>query len=714
MAEIQTKQFSGSLIEQLASDLLKPEPAGQPAGKPAGWVRDAQWVRQSFITGVDQVGAPLLDRIDVLNQSFSSADIKFTDTSLGGNTVINPPPSFTRYADPPGPGFLANQRQRVSLGLATGYLGQGTYYSEAIDDRSQVVHFRFGRPQYNSFTQFFTGWYSVPAGRAARSGRFDQNFFSDLFYTAGSVLGIALIPLAIIPMAVLALGNAARYFLNMPASKFYTLKPTMPLYWNAVTTMVNQMAANLGVVSYVSQQDQVRVFGKVEVNDVASNRALLSSLSNGIISQTGSIDVFQIAARAKRMEMQYENAISEAITKVENQDDKESFFSAISAALRGYHYVENHDTVSDGSVNQTRIKAGSLEALLAKWINAKPLSDPNAQQDMENDGRVDNSGNQDSKSTTWQQFKDKASTYINEVGQYFVNTLGDGSDWVSYRVDYTGPMSSSFSSNTAPSSIGQKINSFSSQKQNLTVNYSGAVSSVPGLATVLGMASDVVQGAAASLHLDGLAAFAGTSFADIPENWESSVAQLPKANYTITLGGPYTNPISLLFDVYIPLATLMAGALPISTGKQSYTMPFLCQIHDKGRLMSRLAIIDSLTITYGEGNVGFNKDGRATSVTVTVGVKDLTSILTIPIHQGLTDMPFAGLFDAENAFSDYLMAITGLKLSDCIYPMPVLRRQMRAKRAEIEAFTSAASLGNAIGSWPGVNMLSSIMRGTSR
>ena len=107
--------------------------------------RDAQWVRQSFIVNVDD-----LDRVDQQNRTFSTANIKYTDTSPGGNFAINPPPQFTRYADPkPSPGSRA-----------VGSKGMGRYYSEAIDDSSQIIYMRFGVPQFNSLTTFFTGFYN--------------------------------------------------------------------------------------------------------------------------------------------------------------------------------------------------------------------------------------------------------------------------------------------------------------------------------------------------------------------------------------------------------------------------------------------------------------------------------------------------------------------------------------------------------------------------
>ena len=57
--------------------------------------KDASWVRQSFLVTADQLQA-----VDLQNRTFTTASLKFTDTTLGGNFAINPPPQFTRTADP--------------------------------------------------------------------------------------------------------------------------------------------------------------------------------------------------------------------------------------------------------------------------------------------------------------------------------------------------------------------------------------------------------------------------------------------------------------------------------------------------------------------------------------------------------------------------------------------------------------------------------------
>lgn len=701
--EVYERQFSGSLIDGIAADLLNSDTAGDDVSRPTGWVKDADWIRQSFIIGTDSLGIPYLSLVDRQNRTFSSADLKYTDSSLGGNNCINPPPQFTRYADPPVRGIIPQAAQEVTLDPQSAHIGMGRYYSEAIDDNSQVIHLRFGVASFNSLTQFFTGFYSSDLGAAARTGRFTDNFFNTFLRGASKLLALALVPLVIIPVAVLMLGSAVRFFMNWPSSKFYTLKPAMELYWNAVTSMVNQIGANQGIITYMDSGQVKSIMGEEHKFD---NRemSIFSVMTDGAIDHNGTIDVFKISNRAKRLEMNYEKLRADLLEQLGPDED---FFGAVQASMDARNLTPARLPYQN--------QGASLEALLSRFFSWGAKSskisaeDANGVKGIEQDPKktiVDEANG----GTVYRAPSDADDKWYD----YFLANLGDGADWASFRVDYTGPVQESFSSTTAQSTLAQKINSFTSSNHDIRMNYAGGIESIPGASTVLGAVKTVLGTVASTLHIEGLAAVAGSAFVDIPEHWESSVAQLPQAHYTMTLNSPYGNPISRMFSIYIPLAMIMAGALPLSTGKQSHTSPFLVELHDRGRVLSRLGIINELTISRGTGNLGFNNEGQPMSIEVTFGIKDLSSLVALPIQPGFSEQPLAGLFDGDNAFSDYLMALSGMSLKDSIYRIPMLKNQMKRTMANFNAFTSGAAFANYAAAFPGVNALSGIMRGTSR
>src|SRR5690606_36604944 len=163
------------------------------------------------------------------NSLYGAAGYKYTDTTLGGNFAINAPAQFCRLTDLRPPTRLIKNNPNIG-----GSLGMGRYYSESIDDYAQHIHMRFGVPEFNSLTTFFTGFYNTDASLLARKGRGPGIAFS---------IGKAAATIAFIPLApFIAAGRILRWLANAPASKYYYLRPTMPLYWNAINTIANTLA----------------------------------------------------------------------------------------------------------------------------------------------------------------------------------------------------------------------------------------------------------------------------------------------------------------------------------------------------------------------------------------------------------------------------------------------------------------------------------------
>ena len=106
--------------------------------------KDRHWMKQSFL--ISQLS---LETVDLQNSTFSSAQLKYTDTTLGGNFAINAPAQFTSWADIKAPSRTPNGK------------GMGEFYSEMIDDHNQVVHFRMGVARFNSLTTFFNSFYNI-------------------------------------------------------------------------------------------------------------------------------------------------------------------------------------------------------------------------------------------------------------------------------------------------------------------------------------------------------------------------------------------------------------------------------------------------------------------------------------------------------------------------------------------------------------------------
>lgn len=683
-------------LDKMASDILLKKPPSSEL--PTITVKDREWIKQAFILSTES-GESFLDDVDLKNRYYSTAYLKWTDSSLGGNICINPLPQFTRYADIREPGLRVNAKE-TTLELQQGELGMGNYYSEAIDDNMQVIHMRFGVPTYNSLFQFFTGFYNSSASTLARTGRFDSTIVDGVLKAGGAVISLAILPLAIVPMAIGLIGHSARFFMKWPSSKFYYLKPSMPTYWLAVTNMMNQIAVNKGVSTFSPRYQQETIMGTTQkVNSQQTN--VLSTLFPDGFKSDGRIDVFAIANRSKRMQMRQDYALRRELS----QAGPEGWYGRVKKVMNE----------QGGGIDQKReTESFALENYIQRFLDVGILSGVSElfSGKIEKDIKAPESASEstDLSKTPFAPSKDSAG-----VAEHFLTTLADGSDWVSFRVNNTGAATDSFGSSTGKSSMAEKINSLSSTARDLRINFAGGNVDPLGITeTITTGLGAILSGVSGALHLDGLAAAAGSAFVDIPDHWTESTATLSKTNYSFTLISPYGNLVSQTLYLYMPLCCLLAGALPLATGKQSHTSPFLCELFDRGRRTTRLGIIDSVTITRGTSNLSFNNDDHPMAIEVSFSVADLSSIVAMPILPGFSLLPSAGLFDPDNTYTDYMMTLSSMNLRDMNDRMPILEYQWARAKANYKTYGSASKIGQDIASLPGVNMLTAFMRGTER
>jgi len=724
-----------SLINSIGTQLLL-DASGNPllltAAPPeeqaisAGIPKDSSWLKQAFIVGAQtrdgiQLG---LSAQDIANRRFTYAQLSYTDSSIGGNKWINPLPQYTRYADIRHLGIhLDSKEVSIDAPHGPGTQGQGSYYHEAHDQNAQVIHLRFGVASYNSLTQFLTGFYSGDMAAAARAGRFTDNMMTSFFGAAGTAIGLAIVPMFIIPIAFLALGQAARFLMNWPSSKFYTLKPTMPLYWNTVTSLVNQMAVNSGLSSQVNTNQSKSILqngmGATNLDSSTIASFVGKFIPGNVLKDNGSIDVYGMANRANRQSIAFEKIVGDAFAKAKGGAGASDFYAIVTNAMktakqriaplqpwRLEEYLSNFSKYTDWNKSNNnshnvekdyRASDNPISSNVENTTDAPPTDTSTASTQTPVDASAY-----------------KANSNAESFANYLVSNLNDGSDYASFRVDYTGPVNESFSSNTMENPLASKINSMSSQARSVRISMAdGNVTGAVGLA--VDAFKSVLSGAAEVLHVEGIAAAAGSAFVDIPKNWESSTANLPKSNYSMTLISPYGNPISRLFNLWVPLSMLLAGALPLATGKQSHTSPFLCELHDRGRTMVRCGIIDSLSITRGTSNLGFDNEGHPLAIEINFTVMDLSSIIAVPVQPGFSISSALGsIFDSENAFTDYLMTLASMNLSDVTYRVPLLSYQINRTVADVRSFLSASHISSYVSTLPGVNLISAVMRGTEK
>lgn len=593
--------------------------------------------------GVDSV--PDSDEVKLRTRFFTTASFKFTDTTIGGNLAINPHPQFTRSAD-----------IRVAS-MYSGSKGMGRAYSEYIDDNKRMITMNFGVPQFNSLSTFFQTFYDSQASSLARTGR-----STTLPYMLGRIAGF-IVAISCRPLMLLSVGGALfKWAMQKPSSKFYYLKPTMAVYWNTVTSICNDLAVKTGLInlamgeSYPSGLDSQDVLSESEMNELNAllGKEMLDSFDPGTGSANG-INIYAIATRAQRQARRAYTSIKKFYGTNSASGD-----TGTSAGT-----IDEVQGLIKGAVDSSRAPNVTFENYITNWLGAGgeattgpgPNDTTNKASDFNADPFSESLLKSKGKESTWQEF--------------LLAELDDGAQYVSFRVENQGSVDESFTSQVGESELANKINSMSGQARSARNDLAQGNISDGFIGTAVGSllqgASSVLTGFADSVGLGGLAILGGTAFVDIPQNWQSSATRMPSMNYTIKLRSPYGNRYSRFVNLYVPLSMLLAGGLPLSTGRHSYTSPFICSLFDRGRAQTRLGIIESLTITRGTTNLPFNQIGEPLGIDVSFTVKDLSTVLHMPISQGTGFKDLLYMFDDESMYSDYIAVLSSLSLHEQIY-----------------------------------------------
>lgn len=687
-------------------------------------IRDASWVRSSFLLAANNAS----DRQQNFWRFRSSADDKFTDSRLGGNFAINNFPQFTRYADIRRSGVNLANRDTVAQGLEglqTGeHIGMGSYYSEAIDDNAQLIHLQFGVPEYNGMFSFFTSFFDGEAATLASEGR------ASWAYYIGKIAGVAIGAAALVTYPWLLVGyigfSAFRFMAGEPSSKYYYMRPTMALYWNRVNMIANNIAINMGLVPRVFRDpdrmngeggDQGREYDPAYVK-------FLHEKAPDIFKEEGGIDIYAVSTKAQRMAdrrreimmqvMEQESGTSQSIaSRLMNILSGDGQYRvqdegglSIESYLREYHESGFGD-----------IKYKSPDANIDRLTNGSDLSMVKAEQSPGGaPAATPTPGPGNNFRAVWQAGKDAtgADIQVKKPGtmdsfmQYYTATRRDGNAFVTFKVEHTGAVAESFTSSVKESDISSKMNGFSSSVRNLRFSLSEGntgFSVIDGIKNaVTSMAAGVLDG----FQVSGLLALAGSAFVDIPKHFESASATFPKASYKIELRTPYGNKLSRFINLYVPLSCLLAGALPISAGKQAWCPPFVCALYDRGRVQSKLMMITALNVERGVGNLGWNNRQECLGIDVTFELTDLSSVMHAPIEPGSL-LPWKNILDDDSSFSEYMAVLGNLSLADQYYKFNKLSLNLTRKREYYDTFFSKSFIATNLENVPGLRQVGGLL-----
>jgi hypothetical protein len=636
---------------------------GEPIAIPASEadddrIFDRTWLKVAFMVPNSDIETDT----DVINRYYTSASAKFTDTRIGCNIGINPKPQWTRYCDIRSKGRMPN-RNDVTISSTTGNFGMGTAYSENLDDPAQKIFMRFGVVQFNSMTSFLLSAFNREQTILARTGRAPSAWYKLGNWTTAALMMTAFPALSI----TVAVGKTLAWLFQRPTSKFFTIKPTMFLYWNTVNNLVLNHCVNVGIIKKVFNNEEGQRLGKTYTLDQEQLAAITGMFPE--VFRNGTVDILAMASYAQRL------------ANAQFQTDYEKLGQDSATAMEGYL---RRDSTGSGS-HSSYISDTKGAPTLSSWLNNKLMMGRyyTAEQGedfiQETNPMVRENGKEPTpeQKSHWENMKEVADAEFR-----------DGASFAVFRVDYTGSTQESFGNSVIESDLSQKLNGISSQTAEARFSLMDGNLISGAIGSIVGAVKDIGLGAldAATFGFAGLAAgLGGSGYIDIPKHWQSSNATLPRGSYKIRLVSPYNNPVSRLINIFIPLYMLLAGALPRSVGKQSYTSPFYCQIYDRGRLQARTAMIESISVSRGVSNLAYDLSGNALAIDVSFTVVDLSTIMHMPVSSGsLTDGGVDTNMDDDNIFQDYLSVLAGMDIYSQIYAIPKAQLKLTKELAKLK------------------------------
>lgn len=687
---------------------------------------DLDWVRTRFNISNKELSTERL----INGRFFSTASFKYSNTRLGGHLACNPKPQWTRYADirPRYNPTLSPDRPYMTT-QPTGQdseMSLGRYYSEAIDDNVNLVFLTFGTKKFNGLIDFFMSAIDYGDVIVANTGR------KPVLYNIGATIGSFAV-FACFPWttAIVWATKAIVGFLNMDSAfDYYYMRPTMHTYWSTVSNLTTQLATELKLISPIIEN---RVISKIEqdTHDLGTPATLdndelqmIADMLGGQIfnSKTGYLDIFaimsgpQAAYRDFLRRKQEQLAAQDSSTGVPIAND----YGAMLAIPDGSENIYDDVRESANALQSSGI--ATFQDYLDKVVKDRPEWD-------KEDNQVENLGNdiaaeqqiglanaeqadEKLRSSSDEGFvhdfnkRDKKLTkersWIDQFTQTFDSVIHDGGLSAIFQVDYVGTLTESFSNDVRDIETGGMLKSVASGAQDMKFNFAGGNIGGPiDTGAIMSGVKELLMGGASGISMgltNVLATVFGDAYVDIPKRWGDSSASFPTVTYNTKLACVYGNDFSRMQSIGIPLCMLIAGALPLSVGKSSYTSPFLCSVTSQGVQNIKLGMITSLSITRGTTNLPFTKTRKPLGLDVSFTVTDFSTLVAAPVTKGIfSDLLKFGMDDAS-PMGRYLSTLAGRDIQTDKYSLNKLGMRLARARANLYSVVSPSRVGSAIGS----------------
>lgn len=564
----------------------------------------------------------LLDLLDEKPESvIYMSRRKCRSTELGGSDAIN---SLYQYNE------NDDVMHRIHYADKYGLQGLSRVYSEQIDDLQQIVYLSFGTPVFNNLNAFYH--HAVDTNLADLMNQGPTLLSAEKI---GRLVGAGIGAIISFPtMGLVFINNMIGGMIRTPVTKYYDFRSQMALYYRFVQTILVEIGVNLGVVENKWTNENTPDGTTSTQSNTNPNVTPQEILKATALSQGGkgapdyisdyTLDIFKILGKR----YMYANGLK--ATDIPSTDQALNDVAGSSVSLA------NSENAAAGD--------GSLVTFTKNMVNS---------------------------------FISDLSTGASDFWSARAGALYDTTTFIGLRIDGGVTCSESFDNRTKESEIQGAINSKMAGARekafdSMDGNYSGGAIA-QAMSAAAGGAKAFFGGLTNQLGLTGLTAIAtGSGMIDIPKVWDdSSFSQ--NYSFRLQLRSPYGDPLSILQTNYVPLACLLAGALPRAIGSNAYTSPFLCRAYCKGMLSIPLGMITSLEVVRGGDTHGWSIGRLPTSLDINFTISNMAPRLYMSM--GESSGIYASALGESSNFSEYLATLSGMGLYERLDSWERLQRR---------------------------------------
>ena len=574
------------------------------------------------------------------------------DTRVGANDAINCLWQFNRDDDILHPICTVDPAMNIGLGRV---------YSNTTQTNQQICYFTFGVPYYASLLAFHKNAFDKKLAELNTKG-----YASDEgSWTIGELIGETfslIIAIPVIPLKLLYEAFTHSSF-NYRINRFYELRARMNLYYKYVDSMLGHWLvavgmygnsvtaegmANTAVANSDAIPDALKLTG-CSIWEIVTRRAKNSGIYTSNYQEHADIVKRSLIGKSA-VPIRYSDSDTERVIAMQKNDTAQTTAQATAAASTAVQSVFKEGEWDDKDYD-------AIFDLMTKEQKSSWNS---------NTGNDNNIAAYDDDHGDW--------------GEVFIKSALGATQFIGFRVDKSTDASESFSNSTSPSAYAEEFNSKVREIAAKALDY-GIKGSDAGDSWIESMVTDVKSVLSGVIETVKKVDFIGITdladaavtgvFLDVPEQYSGSDFN-KSHSLSFQLRSPYGDKVSIYQSIMVPLACILAGALPRAGGANSYVQPFLCRIYCRGMFAVPMGIIDSVSIKRGDSEFGWTYDNLPTCIDVSISIKDMSPVMYMLMY----DTPFKDLLGLDNAFNEYMLTLAGVGLFERISQLKKVVRGM--------------------------------------